>query len=181
MEVQEAVEPVVAESARPAAKPDAAPAEPEGQQTFDAEYVKKLRAEAAKYRTEAKQYADKAKQWDEHSEAQKSELERANEKAQQAAAELDRLQSELMRAKVAKKAGVPDSLVERLRGATEEEMLADAEALMEGLAEKFRSNAPSRQETGAGMTGQRANYESMSPLELAKAVKDHRRGGHSSL
>ena len=43
---------------------------------FDADYVSKLRGEAAKYRTQAKELAEKAKKFDEHTDSQKSEQEK---------------------------------------------------------------------------------------------------------
>lgn len=49
--------------------------------TFDADYVEKLRKEAAKYRTEAKANADAAKRLAEIEEANKSEIEKAVEAA----------------------------------------------------------------------------------------------------
>lgn len=56
--------------------------------TFDADYVKKLRDEAAKYRTEAKANADAAKQLDEIKEAQKSETEKVADRIAKAEAEV---------------------------------------------------------------------------------------------
>lgn len=56
--------------------------------TFDAEYVEKLRKEAAKYRTEAKENADAAKRLSEIEDAQKSEAEKASERIAKAEAEV---------------------------------------------------------------------------------------------
>ncbi|MCL2490757.1 MAG: hypothetical protein FWF36_08590 [Propionibacteriaceae bacterium] len=49
---------------------------PEPQQSFDADYVKKLRDEAARYRTEAKANANAAKELAALRDAQKSEAEK---------------------------------------------------------------------------------------------------------
>jgi hypothetical protein len=71
---------------------------PEGQQaeqdakTFDAEYVDKLRKEAAKYRTEAKANADAAKRLADIEDSQKSDAVKADEriaKAEQRAIEAE--------------------------------------------------------------------------------------------
>lgn len=56
--------------------------------TFDAEYVDKLRKEAAKYRTEAKANSEAAKKLAEIEEAQKSETEKAADRIAKAEAEV---------------------------------------------------------------------------------------------
>lgn len=111
--------------------PAALDAEPK---TFDADYVAKLRHEAAKYRTEAKANADAAKRLAEIEEAQKTEAQKladrlaeAERKAQ--AAELKALRSDIAQAK-----GVPAGL---LTGSTEEELNASADMLL-----AFRGEAP---------------------------------------
>jgi hypothetical protein len=155
-------------------------AQEDKQQTlFDAEYVRKLRAEAAKYRTEAKQAAEKARQWDEHSEAQKSELEKAREAAQQAQAELQEARGEALRARVAASKGLPPALADRLRGTTEEEVEADADALLEAVTAK-RQPPPGRRQTGAGVTGRTVDYENMSVPEIQKMIAEHRGGSFSA-
>jgi hypothetical protein len=151
------------------------PAAEEPPQTFDAEYVKKLRAEAAKYRTENKALSDKAKQWDEHSEAQKTELERALEKKAEAERRMEELRSEAARSKVASKYDLPLSLSDRLRGSSEEEMEEDAKAMLAELEKKYiPKKGPGREETGAGVGGKKPNYEAMSPKELVELVKARR-------
>lgn len=115
----------------PAEAPTAQDAEPK---TFDADYVSKLRQEAAKYRTEAKANADAAKRLAEIEEAQKTETQKladrlaaAEKRAQDA--ELKALRSEIAQAK-----GVPAAL---LTGSTEDELNASADALI-----AFRGSAP---------------------------------------
>ncbi len=161
------------QEAAPAAEPKAQ--EQESPQTFDADYVKKLRAEAAKYRTENKALSEKAKQWDEHSEAQKSELDKALEKAAQAEKELETLRNQSTRMKVASKFNLPAALSDRLKGSTEEEMEDDAKAMLAELEARYvAKSGPSRVETGAGVGGGKVNYESMSPKELVEMVREKR-------
>ena len=123
-------EPTTAPDAAQEAATDA-DAEPK---TFDADYVAKLRQEAAKYRTDAKANADAAKRLAEIEEAQKTETQKladrlaaAEKKAQDA--ELKALRSDIAQAK-----GVPAAL---LTGSTEDELNASADALI-----AFRGGAP---------------------------------------
>jgi alanyl-tRNA synthetase len=90
------------------AAPEAPEAEPK---TFDAEYVEKIRREAAKYRTEAKANADAAKRLAEIEDAQKSESERAAERLREAEEKATALESQLIVAKVASESGVPVELL----------------------------------------------------------------------
>lgn len=132
---------------------ESAPAEES--KTFDEGYVKELRQEAAKYRTQNKELAEKAKAYDEYVESQKSEQEKQAEALATAMKERDTLRAELLRLKVASAKNLPASLVDRLRGETEEEMLADAESLLEGLKGNFvEKKVTSPQETGAGVVGE---------------------------
>lgn len=102
--------------------------------TFDADYVAKLRQEAANAKANAKANADAAKRLAEIEEAQKTETQKladrlaaAEKKAQDA--ELKALRSDIAQAK-----GVPAAL---LTGSTEDELNASADALI-----AFRGGAP---------------------------------------
>lgn len=139
---------------------------------FDAEYVRRLRSEAAKYRTAAKEAAEKASKYDEYVASQKSEQEKLAESLDATTRERDSLKHELLRLKVAQAKQLPSSLVDRLRGDTEEEMLEDADALLSGLKESFAAKKPSVDQTGAGLVGE-AKAPS-DPLELAAAVRGRR-------
>jgi len=174
-----AAEPVVAEQA--AVSEDAATptsVQPETtesageEKTFDADYVRSLRQEAAKYRTQAKDLAEKAAKYDEYVESQKSEQERVAESLDATTRERDELKHELLRMKVAQAKQLPASLVDRLRGDTEEDMLADADALLAGLKDSLGAKRPSVDQTGAGLVGE-AKAPS-DPLELAAAVRGRR-------
>lgn len=93
------------------------PQEGEAGKTFNSDYVEKLRKEAAKYRTEAKQNAAAAKELANLKESQKTELEKAVERADSAEGALGALkaaeQIREWKAEAAKKFGVP---VDALRG-----------------------------------------------------------------
>lgn len=87
------------------------PQEGEQGKTFDAEYVEKLRKENAKYRTEARENAAAAKRLKDIEEAQKSDLQKAIERAEAAEGALGALQAaEQLRGwkdEISKETGVP--------------------------------------------------------------------------
>lgn len=115
------------QQAGPADDSKQAQEEPE---TFDKDYVKKLREESAKYRTQAKENAEAAKRLAEMEEAQKTESQRQAEALEAANARLAeyerREQMAGWVAHVSKDTGVPASA---LRGSTLEEIEAHAEEL----------------------------------------------------
>lgn len=90
--------------------------------SFDAqEALKKIRkqnAELKSLRARAKEAEQKASQTSDQKQ------------------ELDSLRSELLRTKVGARTGLPEKIVDRLRGDTEEEMLADAESFLEIVSPK---------------------------------------------
>lgn len=98
--------------------------------TFDADYVKGLRAEAAKYRTQAKENAEAAKRLAEIEESNKSEAQKHAERleaAEKRLAEYERREQVSAWAdEVSKDTGVPAAA---LRGSSLEEMQAHAETL----------------------------------------------------
>ena len=105
-----------------------APEATEEPKQFDEGYVKKLRAEAAKYRTEAQEAKAKAQEYED---AQKSELEKAQDKL--AATEEAKAQAEatLLRYEVATSKGVPSQLMELLTGSSQEELERQADLILE--------------------------------------------------
>ena len=129
----------------PAQPEPPAPAE-EKRQQFDADYVGKLRAEAAKYRTEAKANAEAAKRLAEIEEANKTEAQRQAEQLQKLQQENEALRLANLKAQVAASKGVPADL---LSGSSEDELNAAADAL---LAFKG-SAAPAAPDFGAGDRG----------------------------
>jgi hypothetical protein len=113
---------------------------PEGEaKTFDAEYVDKLRKEAAKYRTEAKAGAD--------ARARLAEIEEANKTAEQKAAEklaeIEKRASELAareaRTDVAAETGIPANILAGPTDSTPEAIKAFADLLAEHMG-ALRSN-----------------------------------------
>lgn len=145
--------------------PDVTP-EPQ-QQSFDAEYVAKLRAENAKYRTTAKQNADKAKRFDELEESSKSELQKAIERAERAEATAKAAETDRLRHQVAAEKSVPANL---LSGTTPEELAASADALLQ-----FRGKGPvgPPADFGAGQRGESATRpKQLSKSDLARMTPD---------
>lgn len=108
--------------------------------SFDADYVKKLRAEAAEQRTALKQLkAQLAALEGANNERETAALaeqgkfkdlfEKEKAEREKLAAALEATQAQALRTKVGLAAGLPAALIERLQGNTEEELNADAEAL----------------------------------------------------
>lgn len=121
--------------------------------TFDAEYVEKLRKEAAKYRTEAKANADAAKRLADIEESKKSEVEKAAEKAAAAEAERDAARAEVIRFRVAAKYGISDEDADLfLTGTDEESLVRQAERLSDRNAEASAPRAP-RPDANQGRSG----------------------------
>lgn len=131
------------ETAEPAA-PESGAA-PEGQ-AFDADYVRKLRDEAAKYRTAAKAATKELEDLRGGSKSLREELEAATAARDEALAARAAAELEQVRAVEASRHMIPADLI---RGGTAEEVRAHAEALA-----KFRGvpgvprSAPSEQPKG---------------------------------
>lgn len=115
---------------------------PEGEpKTFDAEYVEKLRKEAAKYRTEAKANAGAAQRLAEIEEAQKTAEQKAAErlaKAEKAAADAE---AQVLRREVAleHKLGKDDAAL--LDSVTDEDAMRDLAARLAG-GKQQRNHVP---------------------------------------
>jgi hypothetical protein len=116
--------------------PETPPEGPEPK-TFDADYVKKLRDEAAKYRTEAKANADAAKRLADIEEAQKSEAEKAADRIRQLEEQTAAAQRDALRFKVAAKFAISDEDVDLfLTGSDEETLTKQAERLAARAGER---------------------------------------------
>lgn len=135
----------------------------------------KWKAMARKHEAEAKRNAAAAKRLAEIEDAQKSESQRASERIAALEAEVRQRDLSLMRGRVAASFDLPAPLADRLQGDSEEEMSADAEALVAALKERYVARSvPSQRDTAAGSPGAVSpDYESMDPLELA--AKSRRR------
>lgn len=110
--------------------------------TFDAEYVDKLRKEAAKYRTEAKAGAD--------ARARLAEIEEANKTAEQKAAEkladIERRATELAakeaRADIAAETGIPANILAGPTDSTPEAIKAFADLLSDFTEKSGKPRSP---------------------------------------
>jgi predicted nuclease with TOPRIM domain len=91
----------------------------------------KVRREAAKHRTEKQQLKATADELQKYKDAEKTELEKVQERAQRAETEAAELRREKAARAAAKTAGLGSEWVDLVRGDTEEELLASAEALAE--------------------------------------------------
>ncbi len=94
--------------------------------------VKKANREAAKYRRQARQAQARIKEIED---AEKSDLEKANDRAQKAEDALAERDAADLRRKIAKKHGLPESFASRLTGDDEDALNEDAEALAAELGE----------------------------------------------
>ena len=94
----------------------------------DKGYIQSLRSEAAEWRKKAQEAKAKAQEYED---AQKSELERAQDKL--AATEEAKAQAEatLLRYEVATSKGVPSQLMELLTGSSQEELERQADLILE--------------------------------------------------
>lgn len=93
---------------------------------FDADYVKALRAEAAKYRTEARANAERLQAIED---SQKSEAEKTQERLVAAEKEATAARLDALRYRVGVAAGLPPEFISRLQGDDEESMTTDAQQL----------------------------------------------------
>lgn len=123
----------------PQADPEPARDDPK---TFDADYVAKLRQEAAKYRNEAKANADAAKRLAEIEDAQKSEVEKAAERIAELEREATAARREAARFKVASKFGISDEDADLFLTASDEETLTKQ---AERLAARYEDAGKPRQ------------------------------------
>ena len=119
-----------AEEAKAAEAAKAGGAGADDNKTFDAEYVKSLREEAAKYRTDAKAAADKLK---EREDAELGETEKAKKEAKEATERAEKAEAQALRSEVAVKLKLSPSLAARLIGETKSELEKDAEKLLKEL------------------------------------------------
>jgi len=162
MEITESQEQQPADTDTGTPEPDKTPETPDkppAEKDWKAE-ADKWKALARKHEDQSKANADKAKQFDEFTDAQKSELEKANERAAQAEAKAAEVELRAVRAEVAATKGVPAAL---LSGTTQEELEASADALIE-----FRGAKPAP-DFGAGDRGSDAGKPSqMSRDELKR-------------
>jgi hypothetical protein len=135
----EATTPQEGQEPKPAAEPKE-DQEPKGKQpppeTFDREYVEKLRAEAAKHRTEAQEAKARAQEYEDRDKSELEKLDGKLKKAEEAKLAAD---TKLLRFEVAAEKKVPADAVALLSGTTREELEAQADKLLELTKEAGKS------------------------------------------
>lgn len=138
--------------------------EPESK-VFDAEYVEKLRKEAAKYRTEAKANADAAKRLAEIEEANKSEAERLSERLAEAEKAAEQARAEALRFRIASKFSISDEDADLFLTATDEDTLTRQ-------AERLTARESDRKKNGntAPLQGRRPSQPALSTAQQFAAA-----------
>ena len=97
--------------------------------TFDAEYVEKLRKEAARYRTEAKANAEAAKKLADIEEAQKTAEQKAAERLAEAERKAAEAEAKMALATVAGESGIPADILNGPEDRTPEGLQAFADKI----------------------------------------------------
>ena len=147
------------------------------QETDWAAEARKWKELSRKNEARMKENAEKARLYDEAQEKDKSELQKALDKAAQAEARVKALEVQAARAQVAAAKGVDMDL---LSGSTLEELEASADRLLAWRGAQVPKGAPT---TDAGVRGEeiravgqltRDDLKKMSPAEIVKARKDGR-------
>lgn len=115
-----------------------------------AERIRKLQSEAKNLRARAKDAETKAAGVDERDKRIQS------------------LESDLLRERVGRRLNLPDELVDRLRGGTEDELLADAEKLVGLIGARPASRKPAEQLRG-GLDPEREPEED--PKEAVRRIR----------
>lgn len=124
--------------------------------TFDADYVKKLREENAKYRTAAKANEAAATRLAEIEESQKSETQRLTDRTTAAEKAAAQAAAEALRWRIAAKHGVSDELADLYLTGSDEETLTRQAAGLAALrppSEGIRPDPSQGARTGGGVTG----------------------------
>lgn len=103
--------------------------------------LRKAREEAARYRVERNELRGAAEKWNEHEEAQKSELQRAQEAAAELEAKYAATAAENQRLKVIARFGISEDNIDLL-GSDPEKFEANAERLAALQAESARRSGP---------------------------------------
>jgi len=120
--------------------------------TFDADYVKKLRDEAAKYRTEAKANADAAKKLAEIEEANSTEAEKQAKRLAEAEERAKSLEVKAARAEVASETGIPADILAGPEDITEDAIKAYAAKVI-AFTEAAGKPRPPKPDANQGRSG----------------------------
>lgn len=128
-------------------------AEPEQAKTFDAEYVDKLRKEAAKYRTEAKANAEAAERLAQIEEANKTEAQKLADRLAAAEKAATDAQRDALRFRIASRFQISDEDADLfLTGGDEDTLTKQAERLAARNDEAGKPRTP-RPDPNQGRTG----------------------------
>jgi hypothetical protein len=120
--------------------------------TFDADYVKKLRDEAAKYRTEAKSNAQAAQKLAEIEAANQTEAEKQATRLAEAEERAKALEVKAARAEVASEKGVPAQILAGPEDGTPEALAAFAELVI-AYTEQAGKPRPPKPDPNQGRPG----------------------------
>jgi hypothetical protein len=144
-------------------KPDAPAQEPPAKPETD------WRAEAKKWETRAKENKTAAERLAALEESQKSEQQKLMERAEAAERERDSMRTEALRLRIAAEKGLTPKQAARLRGSSEEELLADADEL---LSEFQPASARRYGDVDQGVRGNspKGSDEDLDPAKLAAAA-----------
>ena len=124
------------------------------------------RAEAKKWEARAKENKSAADRLAELEESQKSEQQKLLERAEAAERERDEVRTEALRLRIAHEKGLTPRQAARLRGSSEEELVADADALLE----EFGTTGPRRPTGDVGQGPRDTATAPSDPKSLADAV-----------
>jgi hypothetical protein len=119
------------------------------QEAFDPERamktIKELRQFEKLYKQTAKQLDEIKAKEDEEKQAQMTEAEKLKAQLDKTERELVETRKSVMLQEVAREIGLPDKIASRLQGSTREELIADAQSLLEAITEFTSKNAPAKQ------------------------------------
>lgn len=124
------------------------------------------RAEAKKWESRAKENKTAAERLAQLEESQKSEQQKLMERAEAAERERDEVRTEALRLRIAHEKGLTPRQAARLRGSSEEELTADADALLE----EFGPPGPRRPTGDVGQGPRDTATAPSDPKSLADAV-----------
>ena len=114
-------------------QPKNAPAEEAFDKERAMELITKLREIEKQYKQDKKKFDQLEAEEKKRKDAELSEVERLRKQADELAEQKAKLESDILRRDVITETGLPAFFAERLKGATKEELLADAEALKKSL------------------------------------------------
>ena len=155
--------------------PDEATQEVAEPQTFDADYVAKLRKEAAGYRAKVKELQPLADKAAELEQAQLTEAEKATQRAADAEARAAAAELSALRLQVALDKGLTPKQAARLQGSTAEELAADADEFLADLGPSRPPGRPVEQlQSGAAPV---ANADTADPDAWIRKAVAARSGG----